>query len=125
MSKHGTLTRYTTGCRCVSCKRAWHDYYMVYKLTETGASSIKRARNRMHTERKQRLNEIKLQRGCVDCGYRKHPHALHFDHVQGRKSFAIAEMCRSSWERVLREIAKCEVRCANCHAVKTAKLWGL
>lgn len=31
---------------------------------------------------------------------------------------------RCSWEKVKTEIAKCEIRCANCHAVKTAKQFG-
>lgn len=27
-----------------------------------------------------RLDALKLEAGCVDCGYNKHPAALHFDH---------------------------------------------
>jgi hypothetical protein len=31
---------------------------------------------------------------------------------------------RRSWKTVELEIAKCEVRCANCHARKTARELG-
>lgn len=65
--------------------------------------------------------EIKLARGCADCGYREHPAALDFDHLPGhKKKFGIAAGCHKySWEDVLIEIAKCDVVCANCHRVRT------
>ena len=65
---------------------------------------------------------IKLQRGCVDCGYREHAIALQFDHVGNNKKASVSNLIRSdyAWTTVLEEIAKCEVRCANCHAVMTA-----
>lgn len=34
----------------------------------------------MFAERRPLINEIKMERGCVDCGYAPHPAALHFDH---------------------------------------------
>lgn len=62
---------------------------------------------------------------CVDCGETDLV-VLEFDH-QRDKSFevgrAISSSCRS-WARILQEIAKCEVRCANCHRRKTAKQQG-
>lgn len=66
---------------------------------------------------------IKLMRGCVDCGYREHAIALQFDHVGDDKKASVSNLIRSdySWKTVLLEIEKCEVRCANCHAVITAK----
>jgi hypothetical protein len=68
---------------------------------------------------KARLNAIKLERVCVDCGYRAHPAALHFDHLPGsRKVFAVGR-ARCTWDRIEAEIAKCEVVCANCHAIRT------
>lgn len=66
--------------------------------------------------------DIKLASGCVDCGFKASSHALQFDHLpQFEKLFNIGPAIRSkSKEAVLAEINKCEVRCANCHAVKTA-----
>lgn len=69
--------------------------------------------------RRQKIVRIKKARGCVDCGYNEHPAALHFDHVRGKKKFVISQSVGVSWERVLEEIKKCEVRCANCHAIRT------
>ena len=59
---------------------------------------------------------------CVDCG-EVDPVVLDFDHVRGEKRSDIAIMVHTgfSWKTVEAEIAKCEVRCANCHRRKTAK----
>jgi hypothetical protein len=57
---------------------------------------------------------------CVDCGESDRI-VLTFDHVRGEKSNDIANMVRggASLETIRIEIEKCEVRCFNCHAVKT------
>lgn len=63
---------------------------------------------------------------CVDCG-EDDPIVLTFDHVRGRKSDSIARLASrsgASWSRIEREIKKCQVRCANCHARRTAKQFG-
>ena len=64
---------------------------------------------------------IKLHSGCVDCGYREHAVALQFDHIGDDKKMNVSDMIRSdySWVTIMQEIGKCEVRCANCHAVMT------
>ncbi|MGH9199497.1 MAG: hypothetical protein ACRD1T_27675, partial [Acidimicrobiia bacterium] len=61
---------------------------------------------------------------CVDCG-ESEPVLLDFDHVRD-KDCEIATMIRAGrpWADIEREIAKCEVRCANCHARKTARQDG-
>lgn len=67
------------------------------------------------------LDAHKLSKGCIDCGYRGHHAALHFDHVRGEK---LLNVCNAkSIAQAESEIAKCEVRCANCHAVKTFTLY--
>jgi hypothetical protein len=64
---------------------------------------------------------IKVARGCADCGYNDNPVALHFDHLPGfKKVKQISRLLRCRWETIEREIAKCEVVCANCHAIRTA-----
>lgn len=74
------------------------------------------------------LDAFKLARGCTDCGYRGHPAALHFDHVdpQTKREDLGWRRDRSkltSHRRLLAYLDHveryCEVRCANCHAVRT------
>lgn len=59
---------------------------------------------------------------CVDCG-EDDVIVLEFDHVRGKKKRTVASMLVQgySFEKILLEIAKCDVRCANCHRRKTAK----
>lgn len=58
---------------------------------------------------------------CVDCG-EDDPVVLEFDHVRGRKVAAVAVLVNdmASLKRIKKEIAKCEVCCANCHRRRTA-----
>lgn len=66
------------------------------------------------------IEKIKLESGCMDCGYNRYPEALDFDHLPGEiKEGNIAQMVNYSMERLLREIAKCEVVCSNCHRHRT------
>jgi hypothetical protein len=59
---------------------------------------------------------------CVDCG-ETDPIVLQFDHRDGTvKVDAVGTMLnRASWASLLNEIAKCDVRCANCHRLRTAQ----
>jgi hypothetical protein len=44
---------------------------------------------------------------------------MDFDHVRGRKLFNIgASLSTVSLVRLLKEIAKCEIVCANCHRLR-------
>ncbi len=61
---------------------------------------------------------------CVDCG-EKDRIVLEFDHVRDVKAGNISTMCYGSGlNKVKEEVAKCEVRCANCHRRRTAKQFG-
>ena len=63
-----------------------------------------------------------LTHPCVDCG-ETDIRALEFDHVTGDKLGAISVLIATNvrWEVVELEIAKCEIRCSNCHAIVTAE----
>jgi hypothetical protein len=68
---------------------------------------------------KQRLKEIKEASGCVDCGESNHI-VLDFDHIRNKK-YNISRMIHDgfSWAAIKKEIAKCEIVCANCHRIRT------
>lgn len=57
---------------------------------------------------------------CVDCG-NNNPIVLDFDHVTNTKLKNISRMKIESFslEKIKEEIAKCEVRCSNCHRIIT------
>ena len=89
--------------------------------TEARKESQHRWHGKRYKEFRALIDEIKIKYGCVDCGYKEHPAALQFDHIDPlTKSFKVgASVCRNL-VKVLEEISKCEVLCANCHAIKTA-----
>lgn len=57
---------------------------------------------------------------CVDCG-NADARVLEFDHIdKDTKSYEIGVMLNTfKWEKILTEINKCEVRCANCHKIRS------
>ena len=61
------------------------------------------------------------QHPCVDCG-ESDPQVLEFDHC-GEKRDNISSMLawQTSWRAIEQEIARCKVRCANCHRRKTLR----
>lgn len=76
-----------------------------------------------YERRRRAVDAIKLTRGCADCGYREHAEALDFDHLPGRgKVSHISKLVSNAgMDKILAEIEKCDVVCANCHRVRTAE----
>lgn len=52
---------------------------------------------------------------CTDCGIKYKPWQMQFDHLQN-KLFVISNHMNRSKTRILKEISKCDIVCANCHA---------
>jgi len=70
-------------------------------------------------KKRQKIRQYLEQHSCVDCG-ESDPVVLEFDHVRGEKLFTISlNFCDRRWELIEEEIAKCDVRCTNCHLVRT------
>lgn len=66
------------------------------------------------------IDTYKQSKGCADCK-EQYPHwMLEFDHLRD-KSFTIADYrtYTTSLEVIKEEIAKCDVVCSNCHAIRT------
>lgn len=57
---------------------------------------------------------------CTDCGVQYPPAAMEFDHIRGTKKF---EITATNYRRVdfPEELAKCDLRCANCHRIRHAE----
>jgi len=80
-------------------------------------------------ERKERIlefyNQLKATLECARCG-ENHPATLQFHHRDPqKKDFNLSEAVNDGYsiERIKREVAKCTVLCANCHA-KEHYEWG-
>lgn len=67
------------------------------------------------------LEDVKGGTPCLDCGGEYPPDAMGFDHVLGDKVIGITQMWSWKREKVLAELAKCELVCANCHREHTIK----
>ncbi len=84
-------------------------------------------KNRRHQKVRRNLNKIKLLRyltgkGCSFCT-EVDLRTLQFDHRDpDTKEHNITTMINHgvSWTKVLNEISKCQILCANCHAKRTS-----
>ena len=109
-------------------RRAYHREYMKRYLadnpTKREAQRVRVSANNARYEQQKRdwLTEYLRTHPCVDCGETDRD-VLDFDHVRGVKLFGIATVMRKGYslESLISEVAKCEVRCANCHRKVTRK----
>lgn len=116
--------RGTRGTRCRACRSAYGKGH----YERNRASYIARAKARRHRERDSYwawLMTYLQSHPCVDCG-ETDPVVLHFDHRDRAEKLDTigALLSRSGWAVFLAEIAKCDVRCANCHRLRTAQQFG-
>lgn len=85
-------------------------------------------RHHVHVKRANATRELRnraiilqhlKQHPCIDCG-ETDPIVLEFDHRdRSSKKFDIAAARNKSFRSLMAEIAKCDIRCANCHRRKT------
>lgn len=102
--------------RCNECEKARNRARMATPKMRKKQSDAKIKRR---IENSKRIYEYLLNHPCVDCG-ESDPLVLQFDHVRETKSYMISDGIHTyCWESLLLEIAKCDVRCANCHIRKT------
>lgn len=110
---------------CKACRRGYcRSWYGKNRIAYNAHKRVRvkacRARNRQY------VDEYLSTHPCVDCGL-LNPLVMEFDHVVGTKINDISTLVRegASMRVLLAEIAKCVVRCANCHRARTAvTLWG-
>ena len=106
---------------CRECNRASSRAYYARNREKHGRVTRARTKQQIEANRR-RVFDYLMANPCVDCG-ETHPAVLQFDHVRDKVK-AIAACMDWGWTRLKAEIDKCEVRCANCHSLKTAKDFG-
>jgi len=77
---------------------------------------------------RQKVRDLKESTPCKDCGVKYPYYVMQFDHVPelGTKKANMANLVHGNLSKKLREeIKKCELVCANCHAIRTHKRKGL
>ena len=110
--------------KCKTCQRAYAKSHYAANRPNYLARSARRngiERERIAAYISQYLN----CHPCVDCG-NQDLRILDFDHRdRSDKRGTINAFIRSfDWEGMIAEIAKCDVRCANCHRRRTARQLG-
>lgn len=71
------------------------------------------------------INREKMK-PCLDCGIQYSPWIMQFDHREPlKKTINVGLMQGYPLEKILLEISKCDVVCANCHAERTHKQFEL
>jgi hypothetical protein len=111
------------GLRQYYCRDCTREQVQAHYEANVQYYVLKAARRKawLTAEHREWLINYLLLHPCVDCG-EKDLRCLDFDHVRGQKRTDISLMVgRSPWDALEEEIAKCEVRCANCHRQRTAE----
>lgn len=103
----------------LACQRRGYTRHRKKRIAEVRVRTI-----RYQKENRQRMWNYLRSHPCVDCG-ELDPMVLQFDHLRD-KTMAVSKLLGDgySWTRILQEIKKCVVRCANCHFRKTGKEQG-
>lgn len=97
---------------------------------QRAANTAYYARNRLAELRRVRQRQAATlemlrdlrRRPCADCGGLFEPHQMDFDHRdRSTKSFRISagRAMLMSRDRLMAEVSKCDIVCANCHRVRT------
>jgi hypothetical protein len=111
-------TGYRTNCK--ECQRAYAK--TAYKNNPTIRIISNMRNDKIRKRNRVFVFKYLINSKCVDCGDTRWQ-VLDFDHVRGTKHNNISNMVHngSSIKKLQEEIEKCEVRCANCHRIKTSE----
>ena len=101
---------------CVDCREQYGDL-----IPEPGYWQNEDRRRKWIAAKKEYIDNIK-DVPCADCGKRFHPVCMDFDHLdRSDKRLGISKAVHGAYGigDIVREIAKCEIVCSNCHRLRT------
>jgi len=107
------------------CKECRKVYDAAYHRKTWGPARLEQKRQRQR-EFSAWFRGLKVDRPCADCGLVFDPAVMQWDHLPGTTKLAnLSDLGRgANRARVLEEIEKCELVCANCHALRTVSRRG-
>ncbi|MEK7478810.1 MAG: hypothetical protein AAB626_02735 [Patescibacteria group bacterium] len=97
---------------CKLCGNKFKDYQNKCR-TRCGSCNTKIRRYRA------KMAAIKyFGRKCNNCDWQGNQAALQFHHINPKKKdFIIGNVANKSWDVIKKELKKCILLCANCHAI--------
>ena len=108
------------------CRECSHKHFKnYYENNREKQFAVVAARNKKLIHRNREwLAEYLSTHPCVDCS-NSDIRVLEFDHLE-HKIMGVGKMVRhgSSIQKIQKEIDKCEIRCRNCHQIKTMERRG-
>lgn len=104
---------------CRECNRK-HSAAYYARNREQHIQDVKPYRRRYQRRNREHLLAHLREHPCVDCGERDLV-VLELDHVRGAKVKGVGVLAADSahLDDIRAEMAKCEVRCVNCHRRRT------
>lgn len=105
---------------CKKCQSAYGKaWYARNKKMHKQATYLRKLRAKKENFKK--LKEFFISKKCSDCGHQD-MRVLEFDHLDPTtKTKHVSTLMGdgSSWAKILVEIEKCDIVCANCHRIRT------
>lgn len=94
-----------------ACKRRWYENNREVYLNK----------NRRKKDLLRSIIRKEKSKPCADCGGEFPFYVMDFDHREGEeKLFHVSRLVQQmNVQRLIEEIAKCDVVCSNCHRVRT------
>lgn len=107
--------------KCIPCHKAY--YASEYRNKPARRVTVRKAQTKYRKNTVSFIRELKDNKECMDCKLTYPHYVLDFDHrPDEQKLVNISSIAsRKNWtkDKVLAEIAKCDLVCANCHRIRT------
>ena len=104
---------------CRACQNeAWAEWYGQTRNGERHRALVAVRRRRRILHHQKLVNDRKTQ-PCSDCGQVFPPYVMDFDHIGDKTGEISRFVYQVGTKRLIEELKKCEVVCANCHRVRT------
>jgi hypothetical protein len=111
-----TKTRRQSQCR--ECQKVYRRKHYLKNKTKYLAKA-----NKWRKSSRAKLAKLKTNQPCADCKKIYPPYVMDYHHRNNtKKEICIGhQVANIGWGRILEEIKKCDLICANCHRIRTHK----